>query len=598
VESSPLFVSLVVSQVLMLAITLHAGLIGAGALAGLWRSLPETADNFPLRAFFTVAIGFALQVTLLFVIGLAGGLYPSILIGVGIATGMIAVGAFWRIQTPLERPWREIIIATAFYIAVAVNAVRVPGFFDDTLYHLPLARFYAETHGLGLDSWVRFPLFPQNIELLFTLAFVLAPGNFLLAQGLATIPAFVIALGLMGAARWLRGSLVLGVGAGVAFLGLHVVDNTIGYAYIDLGLAMFGFAAVLGAVVFAAKAPIGGYIGLGLLAGAAAGSKPHGLVLAALVFAALAAARARPAALIAFAGATALLGCGWYLRSFVISGDPISPAGGDWFGYFLWDKEDLAGQRLEQGVHGVSKTLYQLPSAFIKAGANLLVPALLAPLAARRERFAVFTLWSVFVIYALFWFYVTQVDRYLAPVLAIGILLSLTFFYDVGVFFLDRVFPRALAAAAWPTAVNAALAILLIGYGAYALQRAGGVLSTWNTTLAGRYGYAAFRKASSLAPQYGSRLMQVGFEGSTYFYDGTLIGDWFGPGRYRQTVVFVDPLRLIPAAEMRETMIHFGAKLLAVNLKFVRFDADDYSRHFDVILDDGKQALLALKTGS
>ena len=35
--------------------------------------------------------------------------------------------------------------------------------------------------------------------------------------------------------------------------------------------------------------------------------------------------------------------CGgyWYLRSYIVSGDPIHPLGGEYFGYWLWDKYDL-----------------------------------------------------------------------------------------------------------------------------------------------------------------------------------------------------------------------------------------------------------------
>jgi len=590
-----LFVSILVSQLLLLAITLHAGLVGSAAATGLWRALPDAAANFPLRAFFAFALGLALQMTLLFVIGVASGLHFSLLIWVGAATGILALGYLWRVRS-IERPDKaDLLVAAAVYIAVAVNAVRVPGFFDDTLYHLPLARFYAETHGLGLDAWVRFPLFPQNMELMFTLAFVLRPADVVLAQGLATLPAFVIVLGLFGAARWLRGSWILGVAAGIAFLALHVVEKTLGYAYIDLGLALFSFAAILGAVAFGRRAPVGVCFALGILGGAAAGCKLHGLVAAALAFLVLAAFRARPAALIAFAGATALFGCGWYLRSYWISGDPISPAGGAWFGYFLWDAGDLAGQKAEQASYIRSARLTYLPFALLKAGANLVIPALLAPLAMRRERRAVLALWAAFFCYVLTWFYASQVDRYLAPVLAIGVLLSGLIVHDALKFMTGRFAPRALEAPRSPAWVGAGVAALLIGYGIGAFNRANGQLRKWDSILANRAGYAALQQANALAPRYGSRLAQVGFEGSTYFFDGTVIGDWFGPGRYRQTVVFGAQNKLIPAAQMRETMARFDARLLAVNLNFAGFDAADYGAQFDIVLDDGKQALLALK---
>ena len=36
----------------------------------------------------------------------------------------------------------------------------------------------------------------------------------------------------------------------------------------------------------------------------------------------------------------------------------------------------------------------------------------------------------------------------------------------------------------------------------------------------------------NFAARFGDRLVQVGFENRFYFFRGTLVGDWFGPGRY------------------------------------------------------------------
>jgi hypothetical protein len=595
-----LYASFALSQVLLLAITLHAALIGSAAAIAMWRALPREADCFPLRAFFALSLGIALQMALLFVLGVAGGLAAPWLLAAGAATGALALarlaaGGAFKTRWGVARA--DFVVAAAFYVVVASSAARVPGYADDTMYHLPLARFYAETGGLGLDKWVRFPLFPQNMELLFALAFALRPGDVVLAEGLASLPAFVIALGLVGAGRWLRGSWFLGVAAGVAFLAMHVVDETLGYAYIDVGLASFSFATLLGAVALGARAPMAAYVALGVLAGAAAGCKLHGLVAPALAFAALAAFRAKPSALVAFAGAAALFGSGWYLRSYWISGDPISPAGGPWFGYFLWDATDLAGQRAEQATFIRDVKLTRFPFALMKAGANLVIPAIFAAFAARRSRPVVLALWAMFLAYALLWFYESQVDRYLAPVLAIGVLLSAIVVYDLAVWATERFAPYGLEVARMPAHVFAAVAALLIGYGIGAFDRAGGELRKWNAILVKRPGYVAFQQANALAPRYGSRLVDVGLSGSVYFYDGVAIGDWFGPGRYSQFVTFTRAIRLIPAAQMREALARFDARLLAVNLEFASFDEADYRMLFDVILNDGKQALLALKPG-
>lgn len=585
--------SVIVDQFLMLALTLHAALVGAAAGAPLWRALPVEADNFELRAFFALAIGFAVHIALVFTLGLFGLLNAGASLAALGAAGLLA--AAWLRNADLRGFWRlggsEFAVAAVFYVCVAAAAIKAPGYFDDTMYHLPLARFYADTHGLGLDSWVRFPLFPQNMEMLFALALALRPDDALLAEGFATLPAFVVVLGLVGAGRWLRGARLVGVAAAAIFLTLRALERTLGYAYIESGLALFCFAPALGVVLFRAQAPLGVHVLLGALAGTAAGCKLQGAVFSVLVFCALVVSRTRPRALLAFALAATLFGCGWYVRSFVISGDPVSPAGGPWFGYFLWDAGDLAGQKAELATHGVGTALWRFPQALIKGGAAWLLPGLLAPLAAMRHREVVLALWGLFVAYALFWFYVSQVDRYLAPVAAIGVLLTTAMVCDLLGLLIARVGSDRLRPTSEVSLVvmSAVLAVLVND----AIARADQEIRGWGRILAERPGYLVMRKADEAAPRHGDRLVSVGFENAQFFYHGVAMGDWFGPARYRQMLA---EGRLVTAEQMRDFMNRFQARLLAVNLEAVKYDSADYSAQFDTLFIDGRQALYAIKS--
>jgi hypothetical protein len=587
----------IVTELVLLGATLHAGLIGAAAVGPIWRALPAEADSFALRAFFALALGLAIEIALLFVLGVLGQFDLRGVFAVGLLS--TALAGLRLLRTEPLKAWRwpsplEMGMAAAFYVWAAAAAVRTPGHFDDTMYHLPLARFYAEMHGLPLDPFVRFPLFPQNMELTFALAFILRPGDVLLAQGLAALPAFIVALGLVGAARWLRGSWIVAIGAAVLFLSIPITEKMLGFAYIDAGLALFCFAAMLGAALLGAGAPLGAYAVVGVLAGTACGCKIYGLVAAAIVLALLLVGRARPSALAAFVAAGAVFGLGWYARSYAISGDPISPAGGPWFGFFLWDARDLAGQREEQATHGVGHALWKFPQAIIKAGANWLLPGLLAPFAARRERRALLMLWATFVAYALFWFFVSQVDRYLAPVHALGALLAIIVVYDAVVALAGRFAPQALAFAQRPAVAASAAALLLLGTLEHPIERASHVMRKWDGAIAQRPGYALLQVANAARPKWGDRLVQFRMESSRYFFDGEMIGDWFGPARYRQ-MWDESTGKLIPAAEMRKLMERFDARLLALNLKGAAFDSADYDRQFETLARRGDELLLGLR---
>jgi len=101
--------------------------------------------------------------------------------------------------------------------------------------------------------------------------------------------------------------------------------------------------------------------------------------------------------------------------------------------------------------------------------------------------------------------------------------------------------------------------------------------------------------ANQLIPQHGNRLLQVGFENAVFFYNGIVIGDWFGPGRYRQMMQCTDECRLIAPEAMREVVRH-NARTLLVNLKEgSKIDLPGYQLDFTLqqLTPDG--VLLTLK---
>src|SRR6266436_3788704 len=83
-----------------------------------------------------------------------------------------------------------------FVIIVLIATLRTLGYWDDTMYHLPISRFYVENQGIVLNEYLRFPLVPQDMQMLFALGLMI--GGDAAAQAMATIPIFIISLGLIG----------------------------------------------------------------------------------------------------------------------------------------------------------------------------------------------------------------------------------------------------------------------------------------------------------------------------------------------------------------------------------------------------------------
>ena len=308
--------------------------------------------------------------------------------------------------------------------------------------------------------------------------------------------------------------------------------------------------------------------------------------------------------------AVLLTGSWWYIRSYLISGDPAHPAGASIFGFFLWNDADLALQNAEQATYGVSRNPLLLINALKEAGVLPWVLAL-AGLFIWRLPPAIRALQLTFIVYLLFWFFVTQVPRYLAPVYGLGCLLSLHALYVAwqwaaqrwrakrsrGLIGRNVSTPKPTeitASRPTPTEISAstptptpterteatpehhhaprpyaALCVLVLAI-AYTAERSGKnfdeYLNAESVLNQDRRSYTLYQLANQHRGEYGDRLVQVGFEDGIYYFEGTVIGDWFGPGRYRDTLRCSEgqqpPCPMPSAAQLQETLRAHGARML------------------------------------
>jgi hypothetical protein len=92
----------------------------------------------------------------------------------------------------------------------------------------------------------------------------------------------------------------------------------------------------------------------------------------------------------------------WYLRNFLVSGNPVHPLAGEWFGYWLWDRGDMEAQAAD-----IARMNDSIPSVYI--------PALAAWVLLKGSSTTLKGL--LFVAYAALaaWFLTSQYERYLTP---------------------------------------------------------------------------------------------------------------------------------------------------------------------------------------
>jgi hypothetical protein len=334
---------LVLRQLLALAVlTTVASLWGRRAMALI---LGPTPPRNRLEDWgFAVALGLATLGTVLFLLGLLGGLTPLAVVLLA-ASSVLA----WRTEgareaasvvAPVGRG--TLLLGALLVLPAFVLSLYPPNGFDETTYHLPLAAAFAHSHHLILVPDVLYPLSPQLLELLFT-ALLLTAGD------VATHTVQLLCLGAITAAVFAAGERFAGRRAGVVAAALWLANPLVHYqaasAYVDLGMTLFCFLAIMAWERWREGESLRWLAAAGALAGSAAATKHLGLLWLALL--ALATWAAAPRGRRWTAAALYLVSAGatlapWAARSLWEAGNPVFPLLSGWF--------PGTGSRLEQAV--------------------------------------------------------------------------------------------------------------------------------------------------------------------------------------------------------------------------------------------------------
>ncbi len=586
---------------------LHCLLLGSALLKALSFSLttPEPQSNWFLRCFFAVTTGMFINISVIFFLGAVGLLTPSLIYSSAAVLVIVAVLSHRKdpayihqfLPAKTHSSTASTLFLALFFTFTLIVSLHPPGLWDDTMYHLPLARHYLEQHSLTLNEYVRFPLVPQNVNLLIALGLLL--GGDIMAQAFATLPLVVMAVGLLGILQRTTNTAFWGIIAIISLVLLRPIKSTLGFAYIDNGLALFCWGATLAVVCWVddKQRHFSWLVIAGLLIGAAIGSKYFGLVLGAILGCCILVVSRSLKSTFIFGVIALLTGSWWYIRSYLISGDPIHPVGGGYFGYFLWDAADFLSQAEEQASHGVAHNPLNLLSALQKAGVIIWVFAFIS-LIMRSVPAYIRIFQAAFIFYFCFWFFVSQVDRYLAPIFGAGTLLAIYTLFRLKEFIVTHPIFTKYASSKWaqPAAGMYLLIIFFFILVAYGIHRSSKKLIHWNVSLEQRPGYLLYSEANKLIPIYGEKLVQLGFENGIYFFQGTAIGDWFGVGRYRAMIHCPEGhCTPLPADEMAHYIEGFSSRMLIISLKrYPNFDPESYTKHFKLLKRTHEGVLLGL----
>lgn len=542
------------------------GSVVLAALGRLDRQKALLIPNAELRLFLSICAGIALQFPVLIGLGVVGLLKP-VIIGVVVIVMLCVAGGVYG---PLRTCWPEVPSRESSNLAFWVNIlplvllvtawlVRPLGpvtAHDDVAYHLPYARFYLENGGLAVNEFLRYPLHTHNYNLLYAVA-LLRDGT-TMAQLVHATSGWLVMLGTWGLARHWFGW-VAALMATASLLLLERFIDAFHNAYVDLGLTLFFTAAVVALALWQQDRRNAWMWLSAVFTGTMVGIKYSALVLGSLLGLAVIWVNRNFKQVMVYAGLAFLFGCFWYIRSFVISGNPVHPFASDIFGYYIWSARDLASQWVDLGQHGVEKT----PVNFILLPWHLLTnpgafhgnPGLVGWLVGLFIlSFGTFRYWSqmsrvlslVGLAYLVFWFATSHVLRYLMPITPLMALtvaslpgtLALVARKRFEAWSIENVGP-GLTGLLW---TGKLLVIVLLAV--FWWNTLSSDLKKWPLSDQAQHafllkhvrGYELFHVASE-RPEIGrGPVLQLRFESDRFRFDGVLLGDWFGHYPYRQFV--------------------------------------------------------------
>lgn len=448
-------------------------------------------------------------------------------------------------------------IAYLILVAVVLRTVLMPfrpaTSWDELMYHLPHALQWAESGALSVNTWLRFPWFPYNYDLLYATAMLIWDD--------------VLAHLFHALAGWLCALLIYQVGKQLADRMQAIIAASIwmslsnfyyGNAYIELGLSLFVFTACVAFWFWTGSAKDRTrwlYIAAFLL-GVAAGSKYLPLMYLPLFLVGLLVIERRYQTVL-FSTLFFLLPCVyWYLRNLIMTGDPFNPFGGPIFGFYDWNAEDLAGQFSYSHSHS------EWPPW-------LLWPALIVPFWRSSWENSGWRLITIFAVYSVaFWYFSTGgYVRFLTsafPVLAImsarGWVYLVTAAGQKIVQFTPGNRLRPAHTGSGNRWVLLTFSLVLAGLTAERLIR------DWNEIQASDVernaylqekisGYDVIKHLSEI-PHTG--IYQFGLEDTIFYMPQPVWGDHFGKGRYKDMASF-------SADELAEKLESMGIDILVIS---------------------------------
>lgn len=509
------------------------------------------------KTVFSTGLGLGVIACIVLALGLLHLLYKEIIIFVLSLSTILCVLGWKEVKQDIYelfvtlwtcKLWLILsVLCALFFLPYFLLPLYPPTAFDATMYHLPFAKAYAQNHSLVFLPFIRFSFFPQINEMLFSLMLILSDD--VAAHLVQFLMMCLVALGLYAWGQRLFNPRV-GCWAAALWLSNPLVIWAGSSAYVETGLACFIFFGVYAFSNWLDTDETYWIVLSAAFLGFSAAAKYSALFFLALfgfiiVLKEIKKRSFRQIAL--FTLIVALIAGPWYLRNYYYTGNPVFPFFSEVFGYRLWNSTDLQGLLGTNHAYGAGKSL----QSFLLLPWNLAfnqkkflmeapfsqiyffaLPFLLLSLLHSKIR----ELFIIVFLYTLFWFSTAQVLRYLFPVIPLlSLAVAASFEHCLG--FLPSGKVKWMKKGIITFGISIALCRPGWLYATHKVQNEDLPPSTkYEQNL-----YLTQRLPSFPAYQYLNQtrgrnysLYALFDENMAYFADGTFMGDWFGPARFKK----------------------------------------------------------------
>ncbi|MBD3296002.1 MAG: phospholipid carrier-dependent glycosyltransferase [Candidatus Omnitrophica bacterium] len=318
--------------------------------------------------FLSIALGFGLVSYLIFAAGLSGLLYKKYLFILLLVIAAVSWKETIRFSGHIFRlisrgsknifsgeasPYERFILAFIFLAAAAtfVGALVPPLGNDSLAYRLAQVRIYADDHIISYVPYTRESLWPNLTEMLFTYSLVL--GTDVLAKLFAWGIGIITCYGVFAVSKTVFSKRAAILSSAV-YLLTPIVFTQMGYAYVDISMALYSFACLLAFTVFIRERTAQWACLTGIFAGFVMSVKYSGVIpMSAMSFLFFFCLLLLPHKKDLIRGMIIalffgfLFCCSWYLRAYIVKGNPVYPYLAEMFSGNGWQRnaENIVGSR-------------------------------------------------------------------------------------------------------------------------------------------------------------------------------------------------------------------------------------------------------------